>query len=73
MYQLQTIVISANNVFKFYSIQQNSSESRKGWELLENEVVIPSDFDTHENIGVYVYNPGDKAIYFDNLKISHYR
>jgi hypothetical protein len=64
------LVVSATDPEKFYkAVDKSSGKSRNGWEPLELMFKPPKNTDT---LKTYVWNKGNKTIYFDDFSISIY-
>lgn len=64
------LVVSATEPEKFYKATGKSfGNSENGWESMELVIEIPENIDT---LKTYVWNKGNKTIYFDDFSISIY-
>ncbi len=65
------LVVSAEDIEKFYLVQHNSCKREGSWEYLDADFIVPSGA-KGQNLKVYTWNKGsDTAVYFDDLTIRY--
>ena len=62
-----TIIASAENYYNNQTIITNKDSL--GWEKIVKQIDINEEL-TNKEIGIYLYNPQDQYVYFDNFKIT---
>lgn len=67
------IIVSAENPGKFYkSLPAGTTQNIEEWRKLEFELFIPEEMHM-QSIKIYLYNPSEQNIYFDDLEVVQFR
>ncbi|MEM9921135.1 MAG: hypothetical protein AAF990_23740 [Bacteroidota bacterium] len=63
------LVVAHPNTAVFYTFIRGALQrDEKGWENIEISLTLPTSFLGHK-IDIYVWNPGGRAVWFDDLKV----
>ena len=63
------VISNPDNIKNLYiSEKKTGTMNDKGWELVEIIIEIPSNY-TSDKLGLYVYNPEEVPVYFDDFEI----
>ena len=66
-------IIASSSTFQYYNNEYDILETDpNGWEKIIMKIFITSEF-VNQELGIYVYNPNQDPVYFDDLEIIRYK